>query len=288
MSKRALLALLSIIATMLQVLGSHNSTLQFLAKHIPTSEYKLKQSLPHKGKDQFTKYVVCKRCYSLYKLHELMKKSRCSQIHCSHIAWPDHPHQERRQPCGTPLLHEVTFSHKENLFYPQYIYCYNIIVQSLSDLLSRPGIPEQLELWRHRSVPSGHLGDVYDGKIWKEFVAITDGFSLSKPRHYAGILNVDWFQPFKNGTTSVGVIYLALMNFPRHLRFKRENVLLVGIIPALKPESASPNAFLKPLVDVLKAMWEDGVLLTTSQSPTFRLQHRLALLCVSCDIPASG
>ena len=113
MSKRTLLALLSIIATMLQVLGSHNSTLQFLAKHIPTSEYKLKQSLPHKGKDQFTKYVVCKRCYSLYKLDELMKKSRCSQIHCSHTAWPDHSHQERRQPCGTPLLHEVTFYTKK-------------------------------------------------------------------------------------------------------------------------------------------------------------------------------
>ena len=120
----------------------------------------------------------------------------------------------------------------------------------------------------------------------EEFEAISDGFSLSKPRHYAGILNVDWFQPFENGTTSVGVIYFALMNFPRHLRFKRENVLLVGIIPALKSEPASLNTFLKPLVDELKAMWEDGVLLTTSQSPTFRLQRRLALLCVSCDIPA--
>ena len=118
-------------------------------------------------------------------------------------------------------------------------------------------------------------------------MAISDGFCLSKPRHYAGILNVDWFQPFKNDTTLVGVIYLALMNFLRHLRFKRENVLLVGIIPALKSYPASLNAFLKPLVDELKAMWEDGVLLTTSQSPTFRLQHRLALLCISCDIPAS-
>ena len=64
-------------------------------------------------------------------------------------------------------------------------------------------------------------------------------------------------------------------------------MLLVGIIPALKSEPTYLSTFLKQLVDELKAMWKDGVLLTTSESPTFRLQHRLALLCVSCDIPAS-
>ena len=98
-----------------------------------------------------------------------------------------------------------------------------------------------LEQWRSRRIHEGYLGDVYDGKVWKQFEQIhvdDDVFSLSKPRNYAVMLNVaiDWFQPFKNGTMSVGVIYLALMNLPRELRFKRENVFLVGIIPSLKSE----------------------------------------------------
>ena len=87
------------------------------------------------------------------------------------------------------------------------------------------------------------------------------------------MVNVDWFQPFKNGTMSVGVIYLALMNLPRELRFKRENVFLVGIIASLKSEPTSLNTFLKPMVDELNVLWTEGVLLKTSDSPLFPQRH---------------
>ena len=105
---------------------------------------------------------------------------------------------------------------------------------------------------------SEYPADAYDGDIWKEFQQPSgNGFSFSKPRNYGAMLNVDWFQPFKNGTVSVGVIYLVLMNFPRRVRFKRENVILVGVIPALKSKPSSLNTFLKPLVDELRILWKD-------------------------------
>ena len=50
------------------------------------------------------------------------------------------------------------------------------------------------------------------------------------------MLNVDWFQPFKQRSSySVG-IYFVIMNLPRSQRFKFENVILVGIIPSLESE----------------------------------------------------
>ena len=54
---------------------------------------------------------------------------------------------------------------------------------------------------------------------------------------YGLMVNVDWFQPYKRRVDiSVGVLYMVLMNLPRAQRFKRENVLLVGIIPSFKKE----------------------------------------------------
>ena len=42
------------------------------------------------------------------------------------------------------------------------------------------------------------------------------------------MLNIYWFQPFKNlSSFSVGAIDLVILNFPKHLQFKQENVILV-------------------------------------------------------------
>ena len=54
---------------------------------------------------------------------------------------------------------------------------------------------------------------------------------LSDQFSYGLVLNIDWFQPYSHTVASVGVIYLAVMNLPRHLRYKRKNMLLLGIIP---------------------------------------------------------
>ena len=64
---------------------------------------------------------------------------------------------------------------------------------------------------------------------------------------------VDWFQPFKHRKDiSVGMLYMVVMKFPP---FQQENVIIVGIIPALTKEPPSLNYFLNPLVDELNALW---------------------------------
>ena len=71
---------------------------------------------------------------------------------------------------------------------------------------------------------------------------------LNQKRSLGLMINADWFQPFKHCTDSLGAIYLVIMNFPRKERYKRENVILAGLIPSLQKEPSSLNAFLAPLV----------------------------------------
>ena len=63
------------------------------------------------------------------------------------------------------------------------------------------------------------------------------------------MLNFDFFQPKKHRNDySVGVLYLANLNLPRSMRFKWENIIVVGIIPGMDKEPGSLNEFLAPLV----------------------------------------
>ena len=99
------------------------------------------------------------------------------------------------------------------------------------------------------------------------------------------MMNFDFFQPFKHANYSVGVFYMTLLNLPRSLRFKRENIILVGILPAIK-RGTSLNPFLKPIVDDLEELWKNGF---QSRSAIYNRIHtfKAALLCVACDLPAA-
>lgn len=48
------------------------------------------------------------------------------------------------------------------------------------------------------------------------------------------MLNCDWFQPFAQSRYTVGVIYLVILNLPRAIRFRSENIIITGIIPGSK------------------------------------------------------
>ena len=51
------------------------------------------------------------------------------------------------------------------------------------------------------------------------------------------------------------------MNLLRNERFKRENVILVGIIPGPSEPPLNINTYLSPLVDELLVLWNDGVMM---------------------------
>ena len=123
--------------------------------------------------------------------------------------------------------------------------------------------------------------NIYDGAIWKEFKPLfLTSFSL------AVMLNVDWFQPYSHTVSSVGVIYLTIMNLPRQVRSKRENIILVGLIPGPDEPKHDINTYLEPLVEELLLFWK-GLRLKVAVSSGFQdLVVKCVLLCVACDLPA--
>lgn len=78
---------------------------------------------------------------------------------------------------------------------------------------------------------TGMLCDIYDGKVWHDFLTVNEQGFLSKSNNYALLLNLDFFQPFKHVQYSLGAIYMTVLNLPRGTRNKLENVILVGLIP---------------------------------------------------------
>ena len=95
------------------------------------------------------------------------------------------------------------------------------------------------------------------------------------------MLNVDWFQPFKHCTDSLGALYLVIVNLPRKERYKRENVIYFH-----HWNLSLQHTFLSPIVKELQELWQ-GVRFCTSESPSYKVLIRGALICAACDIPAA-
>ncbi|XP_067230067.1 uncharacterized protein [Chanodichthys erythropterus] len=216
-------------------------------------------------RDNFLQYVVCPKCMAVYMLtetYELRWDGTKVCKTCGHIPFYNHPHQRSalRKKCGSALLRKAKYSNGKEYVDPIRSYCYKSVVQSLEELVKRPGFEEKCEEWRKRKIPEGVLGDVYDGQIWQDYQYVNGEPFLAEPNNLALMLNVDWFQPFKDAPYSVGAIYLVVLNLPREDRFKEENMILVGLIPGPKEPSLNINAFLDPLFDELQELWHGMIL----------------------------
>ena len=99
------------------------------------------------------------------------------------------------------------------------------------------------------------------------------------------MLNCDWFQPFAQSRYTIGMLCLVILNLPRSICFKPENVIITRIIPGPKePKKNAMNSYLRPLVKELNMLWVDGFSLLINRKP---VKVRVALLASVCDIPAT-
>ena len=277
---RSFESLLKVLSFFLYLLGKLFSPLAALVTLFPSSVYALKKQCGSKG-DKFEKYVVCSHCHTLYTYSDCFETvgSRKVPKNCSHVPYPNHPHCSRCKPCNQKLLSEITLSSGKKHYYPRKVYCYSSLIAGIMGILQKEGNLEACEKWRHRSVPDGTLGDVYDGKIWKMFHDF-----LATPHNLGLMLNIDWFTPYKHSPYTVGAIYLVVLNLPRSERYKIENVILVGIIPGPGEPSLNLNTYLQLLVDELKELWDSGIEVKVGSKV---VEVKAALLCVACDVPAA-
>ncbi|GET67105.1 uncharacterized protein LOC110233779 [Rhizophagus irregularis DAOM 181602=DAOM 197198] len=100
--------------------------------------------------------------------------------------------------------------------------------------------------------------------------------------HLGIMINLDWFQPFESSVYSCRAIYGVICNLPREIRFKKENMLTLGLLPGPSEVKLHKiNHYLTPIVDELLEFW-DGI-----EIPAAEKNIRLALICCSNDIPAA-
>lgn len=288
---RAILVLLKFFKLFLHAVGRmlKAEVLINFAKIIPETLYLIEKNLGLQ-KDSFTKYAVCPKCKTLYNFEDCIRRrpnGEAVSAKCSHVEFPRHPQQARRRPCGTVLMKTMRSRTGKPFLYPKQVYCVRKLTDSLQVLINKLDFMENCGRWRSRStqLPENVLGDCFEGRVWKEFQYVDGEPFLAIPNNFGLMLNVDWFQPTKHGSNSIGVIYMVVMNLPREERFKTENLIVVGIIPGPKEPKLHINSFLQPLVDDLIDLW-DGVLLNTNKCGT-REMFRAALLALSSDIPAT-
>lgn len=258
------------------------------AKTLPGTLYMARIKLGL-DKDDFEKFAACPKCNKLYKLEDcIIKKTNGSVIskRCVHVRYPNHPQKSRRTECGSFLMKKVRNKSGSLYLQPKRMYCLRPLKSSLETLLSKPGFIDKCEEWRNLQSEDGKMRDVHEGNIWKDFKDKEGKSYFSTIGHLAVMMNVDWFQPYKHTQHSCGVIYVVLMNLPRHERFKIENVIIVGIIPGPSEPKGNINSFLEPFVNELLDFW-DGVKIRNLKIKGSMIKIRVALLALCCDIPAA-
>lgn len=260
--------------------------LRQLADSFPHTLYRAKKYLGRLH-ESFIKIVTCPSCHKLHKYEDCwtvdVHGKKVSRI-CSFRQYPTHPQARMRAPCSKVLLKTVRSSNGSDYLAPVQTYCYKSVITSLEELLSRNNVMNLCEEWRMREVVQGKLLDVYDGKVWQSFQYDNKGSPfLAVPHNYLLMLNCDWFQPYTHTQFSVGVLYLSIKNLPRELRFKREYIIVVGILPGPSEPTLNINTYLDPLVSDLERLWE-GVFVNVKGK---RTKIRAAVSCLTCDVPAA-
>lgn len=81
------------------------------------------------------------------------------------------------------------------------------------------------------------------------------------------------------------VLCMVCLNLPRNLRYRPENIYLVGVIPGLsEPSAIQMNHILSPLIDVLLEMWHNGLFLRHTPKHPFGRRSRVAVVPLVADL----
>ena len=266
-----------------------NSPIMLIQKNMPKSLYMARKYAFLGVTGKKTAYIACPKCHTLYT-QKGMKMTETDEFgievsqKCNNIQYPNHPQQSRRKMCGELLMKKVKYKGQKYGFKPRKQYCYSGIKNGITLLLRKPKFWEHCDRWKkHCSTMHNAYSDIYDGQVWKDFQKF-EGKSFLKDTCTLGLmLNCDWFQPYEHTTYSLGALYLIVMNLPRSMRYKIENIIFIGIIPGPSEPHGCINSYLGPMVQELLELWT-GCWLGSGPNKRY---VRAALLCVSCDVPAS-
>ncbi|POV98278.1 hypothetical protein PSTT_14526 [Puccinia striiformis] len=165
----------------------------------------------------------------------------------------------------------------------------------LARLFSRAGIEDALDATASRSSSpydaAASMSDIHDSRVWKEFCGPDGQQFTAKANNVVFAMFMDGINPYGNRQAgkhvSVTFIIMVCLSLPVSLRYRPENIYLVGIAPGPQRTMLEQvNAILRPVVEQLKALWNPGLYLSkTYQRANGRLVSA-ALMPFFGDLPA--
>ncbi|XP_028084013.1 uncharacterized protein LOC114285184 [Camellia sinensis] len=157
---------------------------------------------------------------------------------------------------------------------------------------------QRLYMWRkttidmrwhkEKHVDDGILRHPADGEAWKDFDRQHIVFA-QEPRNVRLGLATDGFNPFGNMSNSYSMWPVVVMpyNLPPWKYMKQPFSIMSLPIPGLQALGRDIDIYLRPLIDELKELWEDGVVMyDTSTRASFRM-HAIVMWTIN-DFPAYG
>ncbi len=162
-------------------------------------------------------------------------------------------------------------------------------------MYARPDIEEYFDKYPNESFDGKVMHNIWDGSILQNFDG-PDGKPFRQPSGNEGRLvfglNVDGFNAHGTSNSgkalSIGGMYMVCFNLPPELRYNTENVYLVGIIPGPnEPSTSEVNHVLRPLIDGLLVLWQEGIYLSRTTKHIHGRHIRAALVPLICDLPAA-
>jgi hypothetical protein len=240
----------------------------------------------------FTSFVSCPRCHYLYGYsHDNGDSLRNVPEHCTNREHPD------SEPCSRRLRKPRKY-HGSTTEHPTREFLYQDMPQWVGWMYSRPDIAKLLDedpmTRRHSQVDE--VEDIWEASVLRNFLG-PDGKTpfYQKPGTEGRLifsLNMDGFNPYTNRQAgkkvSTGGIYMVCLNLPSSIRYKPENMYLVGIIPGPhEPSLHQINYLLEPLVSDLLKFWTTGFFYSHTPSHPQGRWVRCALVPLVCDLPAA-
>jgi hypothetical protein len=265
---------------------------------LTVEEHLVLNSLPNDPRTMFRQFdieedtkafVCCPKCYKCYTMDPENRESypvRCTNEPTSTSG-----------PCNRTLRKVHSVNGRE-YWRPSRKFVYHDMRKWVGKFINRPGLEDVLDRKYSPSLapevsPEGFCDDILGSRMIREFRGPDQKTPfLDTPGNLIFTLSMDGFNPYgmtqAGKKVSVGAIYMVCLNLPPELRYRFENMYLVGIIPGPgEPSLDQINYLLEPLVEDLLKFWESGIFFShTPNRPCGRL-IRCAVVPLVCDLPAA-
>ncbi|XP_075665944.1 uncharacterized protein LOC142635709 [Castanea sativa] len=201
------------------------------------------------------------------------------------LFWKENENLDKCPVCETPRYKDTRAQGKK---IPHKVLRYFPLTPRLRRLYMSGQRAKDMRWYINKRVDDGIMRHPVDSEEWKEFDLQHPDFAL-EPRNVRLGLATDGFNPFgnMNNNYSMWPVILIPYNLPPWLVMKEPYFMLSLLILGPHQTGNEIDTYLKPLVDELKELWEEGVEIYDAYSKE-HFQMRAMLLWTIHDYPGFG